>query len=81
MKVYSIQETYYQTGNTGMAIHLEGTTQEIMELHKIIMEAIAKAQFLSMMKGNDSEPDYIANAEVKAWVRYKKDQANGPEDG
>jgi len=72
-KVYSIQETYYQTGNTGMAIHLEGTTKEVTELHKMIMEVIAKAKMTSMLQGDDYEHD-IMDSEAKVWAKYVNDR-------
>jgi len=71
-KVYSIQETYYQTGNTGMAIHLEGT-KEVTELHKMIMEVIAKAKMTSMLQGDDYEHD-IMDSEAKVWAKYVNDR-------
>lgn len=71
MKIYSIQETYYQTGNTGMAIHLEGTVEEVAELHKTIMEVIQKSKFRAMVRGKDTDPD-VVDAEALRWARWKK---------
>ena len=67
MKIYSIQETYYQTGNTGMAIHLEGTVEEVTELHKAIMEVIQKCKFRSMLQGKDEDDQLWAR-----WVDETK---------
>lgn len=73
MKVYSIQETYYQEGNTGMAIHLEGTIEEITELHREIMELIQKSKFRSMLQGKDSDPFDVGvnRTEWGKWVNDK----------
>jgi hypothetical protein len=69
MKVYSIQETYYQTGNTGMAIHLEGTIEEITELHRDITALIQKAKFKSMMRGDDSDP-FDVGVNRSDWAKW-----------
>jgi hypothetical protein len=73
MKIYSIQETYYQTGNTGMAIHLEGTVEEVMELHKTIMEVIKKSKFRAMVQGKDVDPDII-DSDASRWAKWVRDE-------
>jgi hypothetical protein len=75
MKVYSIQETYYQTGNTGMAIHLEGTIEQVSALHKKIMELIAKEKFLAQLCGQDEEPDLIDPVEPR-WAKWVNECVN-----